>query len=172
MTESTDIITIRVPKSLKERLEKSSKKNQVSLNTLINQILTKKMNWDEQLTKLGWLSFDPSTIRAILNYLTEEEIAEVSETTKEKVIKGIKFIYGDSSLQNVADFIDAWLSDANMIFRHTENSESHQFLIHHELGINWSIFVNNVVVGFVKELGYQATNLHEKEDSYSFTISK
>ena len=172
MSDSTDIITIRVPKSLKEQLEKTSKKNQLNLNTLINQILSKKMHWDEQLTKLGWLPFDPSTIRKILNYLTEEEITEVSKLSQQKVIKGIKFIYGDTSLQNIADFIDAWLNDANMVFRHTEDSESHKFLVHHELGKNWSIFVNKVVSGFVKELGYLLTDLSEKEDSYSFTISK
>ena len=68
MSDSTDVITIRVPKSLKEQLEKTSKKNQLNLNTLINQILTKKMHWDEQLTKLGWLPFDPFTVRAILDY--------------------------------------------------------------------------------------------------------
>jgi len=172
MSDSTDIITIRVPKSLKEQLEKNSKKNQLKLNTLINQILSKKMHWDEQLTKLGWLPFDPFTIRKILNYLTEEEITEVSNLSHQKVIKGINFIYGDTSIQNIADFIDTWLGDANMVFRHTEYSESHKFLVHHELGKNWSIFVNKVVIGFVKELGYSLTILSEKEDSYSFTIFK
>ena len=42
MSDPTEIITIRVPKSLKEQLEKTSKKNQLTLNTLINQILPKK----------------------------------------------------------------------------------------------------------------------------------
>jgi antitoxin component of RelBE/YafQ-DinJ toxin-antitoxin module len=172
MSDSTEIITIRVPKSLKEHLEKNSKKNQLSLNTLINQILNKKMHWDEQLTKLGWLPFDPYTVREIINYLTEEELTEISKLTQKKVTKGIKFIYGDTTLQNVVDFIDAWLSDANMVFRHTEDSESHRFIVHHELGKNWSNFVNKVVAGFIKELGYRLTDLSEKEDSYSFTISK
>lgn len=172
MSDSTDVITIRVPKSLKEQLEKTSKKNQLNLNTLINQILTKKMHWDEQLTKLGWLPFDPFTVRAIIDYLTEEELTEVSKLSQKKVIKGIKFIYGDTTIESVADFIDTWLSDANMIFRHTEDSESHRFLVHHELGKNWSIFANKVVVGYIKDLGYQITDMSEKEDSYSFTISK
>ena len=172
MSDPTEIITIRVPKSLKEQLEKTSKKNQLNLNTLINQILTKKMHWDEQLTKLGWLPFDPFTVKEFLNYLTEAELIEISKLTQNKVLKGIKFIYGDTTLQNVADFIDTWLSDANMIFRHTEDSESHRFLVHHELGKNWSIFTNKVVAGFIKELGYQLSDLSEKDDSYSFTISK
>jgi len=40
-SEPTDTITIRVPKALKEKLEKKIKENQVTLNLLINQILTK-----------------------------------------------------------------------------------------------------------------------------------
>jgi len=35
--ETTDTITIRVPKALKEKLEKKIKENQATLNLLINQ---------------------------------------------------------------------------------------------------------------------------------------
>lgn len=171
MSDSTDIITIRVPKLLKEQLEKTSKKNHSNLNTLINQILVKKMHWDEQLTSLGWLPFDPYTIREILKYLTEDEIVEISKISQKKVIKGIQFIYGDTDLETVADFFDTWLNDANMIFRHTHDLDSHKFIVHHELGKNWSTLTTKITEGFVKELGYQITDLDEKEDSYSFTIS-
>ena len=172
MSESTDTITIRVPKLLKEQLEKTSKKNQVNLNLLINQILTKKMHWDEQLTKLGWLPMDPFTVKEIIHYLTDEAIIEISKNSSEKVIKGILFIYGDTSLSHVVEFIDSWLDTANMTFRHTEDSQSHKFLVHHDLGRNWSLLSSKVIDGFITKSGYKISDPIEKDDSYSFTISK
>lgn len=55
MPEATDTITIRVPISLKEKLEDTSKQNQLTLNLFINQILTQKFHWDEHVSKMGWL---------------------------------------------------------------------------------------------------------------------
>jgi len=172
MSEPTDTITIRVPKSLKDKLEEMSKKNQVNLNLLINQILTKNVQWDEHITKMGWLQFDPSTVKEIFNYLSEEEIIELAKTIKGDVINGIKFIYGDSSLQHTVEFMDSWLSATNIPFRHTETSESHTFLVNHTLGKNWSTFANKVSEEFIKELGFTIADLHSDKDSYKFTIMK
>ena len=172
MSEPTDTVTIRVPKSLKNKLEEMSKKNQVNLNLLINQILTKNVQWDEHITKMGWLQFNPSTVREIFNYLTEEEITELAKTIKGDIINGIKFIYGDSSLQHTVEFMDSWLSATNTPFRHTEDSESHKFMVNHVIGKNWSTFATKVSEEFVTNLGFKITDIHANTDSYSFTIIK
>lgn len=172
MSESTDTITIRVPKSLKDKLEKMSTKNHLNLNLLINQILSKNVHWDEHTTKMGWLQFNPSTVREIFKYLDERKISDLAKSIKLDIINGIKFIYGDTSFQHTIEFIDTWLSTTNTPFRHTEDSESHKFMVNHIIGKNWSTFATKVSEEFVTELGYTMTDLHSSIDSYSFTISK
>ena len=172
MSEPTDTVTIRVPKSLKSKLEEMSKKNQINLNLLINQILTKNVEWDEHITKMGWLQFNPSTVQKIFNYLDEHEINELAKSIKHDIINGIKFIYGDTSKEHTLEFMDSWLNATNTPFRHTEDSESHKFMVNHIIGKKWSIFAIRVSEEFVKELGYSITNLHANTDSYSFTIGK
>jgi len=172
VSESTDTITIRVPKSLKEQLEKTSKKNQLTLNNLINQILNQRMHWDEQLNKMGWLQFEPQTVKEIVKNLNEEEICQIVEKTRAGVTKAIKFIYGDTSVKDVVNFIDSWLTSSNFAFRHTEDSESHRFLVSHELGENWSLFANKAVMSVIEDLGHTIINHDNKEDSYSITIKK
>ena len=172
MSEPTDTITIRVPKPLKDRLEGMSKKNQVNLNLLINQILIKNVQWDEHTTKMGWLQFDPSTVREIFKYLNDEELTKLAKSIKGDIINGIKFIYGDSSFQHTVEFVDTWLSTTNIPFRHTEDSESHKFMVNHVLGKNWSTFAIKVSEEFIKGLGYTIADLHSDKDSYTFTIIK
>ena len=172
MSEPSDTITIRVPKSLKKRLEDMSKKNQVNLNLLINQILTKNVQWDEHTTKMGWLQFSPSQVKEIFNYLDETQTTKISKSIKRDIINGIKFIYGDTSLKHTVEFIDSWLRSTNTQFRYTEDSESHKFIVNHTLGKNWSIFAMKATEEFVTELGYRITDVHVNTNSYSYTIIK
>jgi len=56
-SEPTDTITIRVPNALKEKLEKKIKENQVTLNLLINQILTKEPTVQNEKEIPTWKDF-------------------------------------------------------------------------------------------------------------------
>ena len=172
MSEPTDTITIRVPKSLKEQLEKTSQKNQSTLNNLINQILNQRMQWDEQLNKMGWLQFEPSTVKQIIEKISEEDMDEIVTSSKKGVMRAIEFIYGDTKVENVTKFIDSWLTATNLPFKHTENEDSHKFLVTHDLGLNWSIFCNKVVIAFTEALGHKIISFENKEDSYSTVIRK
>ena len=172
MSEATDTITIRVPKSLKESLENMCKKNHVNLNLLINQILTKNAQWDKHMTSMGWLQFNPSVVREMFTFLNKKQISELAESTKQDIINGIRFIYGDTSLQHIAEFIETWLESTNVPFRYSKGVESHKFLVNHKLGENWSIFAVNVTEKFVLGLGYKFSDGLTSPDSYSFTISQ
>ena len=172
MSEQTDTITIRVPKSLKEQLEKTSKKNQSTLNNLVNQILIQRMHWDEQLNKMGWLQFEPSTVKLLIQKISEKDMDEIILSSKKGVMKAIEFIYGDTKVEHVVSFIDSWLTATNLPFRHTEDKESHKFLVTHNLGLNWSIFANKTVIAFTEELGHKIISFENKEDSYTTVIGK
>lgn len=172
MTEPTVTITIRVPKSLKEKLEGLSQKNLLNLNLLINQILTKNVHWDEHLTKLGWLQFDPVTVKEIFQYLEEDEIINISKSIKNDIINGIKFIFGDSSFEHTTEFIDSWLTVTNTSFRHIENKGTHKFLVTHDLGEKWSFFATRVTEEFIKKLNFQISDINLEQNSYSFILSK
>lgn len=172
MSESTDTITIRVPKLLKTKLEEMSKKNQLTLNLTINQILTKNVQWDEHLTKMGWLQFEPGTVKEIFKHLNQEEINEISFSIKNDIINAIKFIYGDISLKNIVDFIEMWLRSTNTPFRHMEDEGSHKFFIKHTIGKNWSSFAVKVSEDFIQELGFKVEKPSIEVDAYSFSILK
>lgn len=171
-SDATTTMTIRVPKSLKDKLEDTSRKKQVNLNLLVNQILTKNMHWDEHVNKMGWLQFNPATVRELFNYLDEKQISDLAKSIKLDIINGVKFIYGDTSLPHLVEFMISWLNSTNIPFRHVEDSKHHKFLINHTLGINWSTFAILVSKEFVMDLGYDIIDLNSGPDSYSYTIVK
>jgi len=171
MQEDTEIITIRVPKSLKDKLEDKSKKQERTLSLTINKILEKEVEWDEYLTEMRWLQFDPNTIRLIFSYLNEEQVKEIAIQIKHDVISSIKFIYENPTLENSIDFIKSWLKSANMSFRHTNNENTHTFVVNHDLGKKWSLFAISVTNEFLTELGFKQTNTTIENKTYRFNVS-
>lgn len=171
-TGITDTITIRVPKALKEKLEKKIKENQVTLNLLINQILAKNLNWDEYLRTMGWLQFNPLTVKEIFKSLDEKKMTKITKAITFEIIDAIKFIYGDVSLNSVIDFIDTWHHSANIPFRRIEHGDSHQYMITHKLGKNWSMFESKTIERFLCEIGFKVTISQIRADSCSFSILK
>ena len=83
------------------------------MNLLINQILTKNVEWDEHITQMGWLQFQPSTVKEIFERLDEQKISDIATSIKNDIINAIKFIYGGTSLENTIDFIEMWLRSTN-----------------------------------------------------------
>ena len=118
------------------------------------------------------LQFNPSTVREIFKLLDQNDIDSLVKSTKMDVVNAIKFIYGDTGLEHMVEFMDSWLSSTNTPFRHTENSDSHKFMVNHNLGDNWSIFATKITREFVSELGFTVSDLHSEDDHYSFTIVK
>lgn len=148
------------------------KKNQTNLNLLINQILTKNVQWDEHTTKMGWLQFDPKMVKKIFEHLDKNGINDIAKSIKTDIINVIKFIYLDTSLEHIVEFIESWLRSTNSQFRYVEDSESHKFLVNHTIGKNWSIFAMKSTEEFVTELGYIITDVVVNTNSYSYTIVK
>lgn len=171
MQEDTDIITIRVPKSLKNKLEERSKKQDHALNLTINKILAKEIEWDEYLAEMRWLQFDPNTIRVIFSHLNEDQIRDTSKQIRHDVVSAIKFIYEHPTLENTVDFIKSWLKSANMSFRYTSDENIHKFVVTHELGKNWSLFATLVTDEFLSELDFKQTNTTIENKTYRFDVS-
>jgi hypothetical protein len=76
--QTTEGITFRIPSSSVNQLREESKKKQVSLNTLVNQILKDHLGWHTHAAQAGFFYVPRSTLSAVLDKLTEEEISELA----------------------------------------------------------------------------------------------
>lgn len=172
MSKPTDTITIRVPNKLKTELEEICKKEKINLNLLINQILEKSVNWDTHLSKMGWVTFQPSTVREIMSYLTKKEMESIASKISSDVLSSINFLYGDTKLENLIKFIESWLQSANSPYRYSETKTSHEFIVDHSMGKNWSEFAIIVLKDFVGKVGHRIRDTEIKENQYSYKIEK
>jgi hypothetical protein len=87
--QTTESATFRIPSSSIRQLREESKKKQVSLNTLVNQILKDHLDWHTFAAQARMFPVTRSTFSGILDDLTEEELSKRAVTcAKQDLIWG------------------------------------------------------------------------------------
>ena len=68
--QTTEDVTFRIPSRSINQLREESKKKQISLNTLVNQIITEHLDWHKYAAQAGFFYIPRSTMSVVLNKLT------------------------------------------------------------------------------------------------------
>ncbi len=74
-TNKNSVITFRVPEELLESVRKEASEQKVSLNAVVNQILTRHYEWDAFAQKYGFVSFPPEYYKDILDIVDEDGLS-------------------------------------------------------------------------------------------------
>ena|SRR5947209_4379175 len=82
--QSTEGVTFRIPASSIRQLREESKKKQISLNTLVNQILKDHLIWHTYAPQAKMFHVPRSTFSRIVDNLTEEELSKHAVTIAKK----------------------------------------------------------------------------------------
>jgi len=93
--KKTDNVSIRIDSDLSNKLHEKCIEQKISLNTLINHLLEKQVNWNEINSELGWVSMFRSTFIELAESVSKDKIKKIAETTGTSDFKNsLNYIYG------------------------------------------------------------------------------
>lgn len=82
--QATEGITFRIPSGSISQLREDSKKKQLSLNTLVNQILKDYLDWHRYAGQARMFHVPRATFSRLVDNLTEEELSKFAITIAKK----------------------------------------------------------------------------------------
>ncbi|MDQ5868114.1 MAG: hypothetical protein M3530_00130, partial [Thermoproteota archaeon] len=82
--KTSEGVTFRLPSNTVGELREESNKKQVSLNTLVNQILKEHLDWHRYAGQARLFHFPRSAMSRIIDKLTQEELSEVAAPIAKK----------------------------------------------------------------------------------------
>ena len=139
MEYKTSTITIRVNADLKKKLQDASEQNKINLNTLLNQIISRHVEWCEIAQDLGWITISRRFFLHIINSLGKDLLEKLGRTIiKEDRQCGVQYLYGTIDADSVKKFTSEWNKAANMKCRYFPNDD-HRCTVQHNMGMNFSI---------------------------------
>jgi hypothetical protein len=170
--EKTVTRSFRISESAFLALEEEARKHNISLNTLVNQLLLSFANFDRYFQKFGMLKISKVAYRRTLKAVPDEEIVEAAREVAQNSARVVLLTrYGTLSLAGVLEYLKS-LADYAYWFEYTEvlSSERKRVItLTHSLGEKFSLFM----IAYSKSLFEQIVinpKLASTKDSITITI--
>lgn len=171
MHKKTAVISVRVSEDVKDKLETESEMDGTTLNTLTSKVLTKHVEWDRFAEDIGFVFLTKPFLRSLLERIDEETIKRIAVSTCKSAIRdAIIFIKGEINMGSFLSAIDLWFGASHMPFRHIVKQDSDRYIVQHDLGKKWSIYIVTVINAVLSEMGYKTTDQKIDDQSVSFEI--
>lgn len=151
--QTTEGITFRIPSSSINELREESKKKQLSLNTLVNQILKDHLDWHTYAAQAGMFHVPRSTFSRLVDDLTEEELSKhaVSIAKKDLVDIGL-LMEGEFTIKSFSTVLEKWSRISYFPYRHEITDDTHIFIIQHDMGKNFSFLLKELYRYMLEEM--------------------
>lgn len=173
MEKKTDVISIRVKESIKEKLIEESESNNLTLNSLISQIVTKHVNEGTIYRDLGFTSVRKSLLKTLFKLISTSEIKKISETVCKDFFKDTTlYLYGRYDLESIVMTLDSWFNTSNIPFKKIESEDNIKMVIRHELGSKWVLYFETMIKAILNELEIKSDSYVKTTGSLSFRVYK
>ena len=172
--KKTETATFRIDKDILDKLHTNAKVDKITLNALINQILTQFVDWYEPAKKAGMVPLPKILLVKIMNKLTKEEILQIAEYMVTKEIKDIILVLKkEHNLSAFMEVVESWAKASDLSFSHEElGGNTHRYVIGHGMGKNWSLYFGFLFTRMFEELGIPHVNFEitDKNLIFNFTF--
>jgi len=171
--KKTDNVSIRIDSDLSNKLHEKCIEQKISLNTLINHLLEKQVNWHELTTEMGWVSVFRSTFRELADSVSKEKIEKIAATTGTSDFKNsLNYVYGYVELDSILDLFKKRCLNMNVQYREMNVNGKRKIIIQHDLGKNWPYFIVGQMNAILNEIGHRVMSEEYNKQGFSFEVVK
>lgn len=149
-------VTFRIDSRKLETLRADAEENQVSLNTLVNQVLTNYIEWDMVAAKAGYAVFQKDALKEIFNATNEETLKRIASQSVNSSKDMLLLMMGDYSLGVYLSLVKNRARKSGFILREYRDEKARKIVIQHDMGRHWSMFFKEQTEEIIHAMGYKA----------------
>ena len=169
--KKTDNVSIRIDSKLSRKLHEKCEEQKISLNTLINHILEKQVNWNDLTHEMGWVTIFRSTFCELLDSASKDAIQKIASSTSNTDLKNsLNYFYGQINLDSILDLFKKQFQSMNVQFRILSSDGARKIVIQHDLGKNWPYLIVTQMNTILNNVGYRIENDDYNTNGFSFEI--
>jgi hypothetical protein len=154
--DSNESITFRIESRKLKTLRDNALENQVSLNTLVNQILTAYTEWDMIAIKAGYATLPKNVLKELFNAIDEETLLKIAAMTADSSKDILLLMMGEVTLDAYFSLLKNRSKRSGFSLREYEEEGTRKLVIQHEMGRHWSVFFKAHHEQVIYNAGYKA----------------
>jgi len=147
--------SFRLDESALIAVEKEAAAQQVSSNTLVNQILTQFSEFERFAKKINTVKLSSFVFRGLLEVADADKIIELAKTAGSSIPQAFVTAKGEGvDVNSLLDHLRT-LSLYAHLYEYSENmnSQAQMATLVHDFGLNWSIFLVHYITAMFEQLG-------------------
>lgn len=134
-------MTFRIDENVIKILRSESKRNQITLNSLVNQLLKRYVEWDMYEPKVGFIPIAKPIVIELFSNRSYEEISTMAKEIGIDVVHDIAlFMKNRMDLDSFLSWFERRMASSLTETNHTLQDGYHVYVLKHELGKNWSLY--------------------------------
>jgi hypothetical protein len=150
---------MRLDEELDQALRNRAKEERVTVNSLMNRVLWKFIEWDLPCSKIGMVGVSQVTVTKFLTEVDDEKLTELGKQIAWEFVKPfIEYLYGKLSVDSSILFFKRMSHYANRFeFDATVEGGRRTLVLRHNMSQKWSRYYSGLAEGLYHDLlGKQA----------------
>jgi hypothetical protein len=144
--KNTTTMTFRLDEQVITTLRAESGRRHISLNTMINQILQRYVEWDMYESKVGMISLLRPVAAELFKKMSKQEIIELATGVgKNAISDAALFMKSKIDLDSFLSWLDVRMRASSVEINHNIDGSTHTIILKHDLGENYSLFQKTVL---------------------------
>jgi len=154
MEEKNTSVTFRFPTKEYKTLKKIAKNEKISLNALVNNMISRFLQWDMIVQKAGWIVFHKNTMKEILQCVDDDKLKEIAERAAEYLKDITLLMSGTTDLESCLEVLRNKTMNSGFVIMESEHENNRRIVFHHGMGRKWSSFFKTHYEKMLEDLGH------------------
>ena len=163
--------SFRIDESASIAVEEEAASQNVSSNTLMNQILKQFSEFDRFARRINTVKLSSSVFRDLLSEVDSEKVIEIAKSAGSSIPQAFATTKsGKVDVESLVDHIRSLAAYAHLCeFSETIGTRSRLLTLVHDFGLNWSIFLVHYVNAMFEQVGV-SPKVEMSDRSVTFTL--
>jgi hypothetical protein len=168
----SESITFRLDNTILNKLHHEAEQKDISVNTLVSHIIRSHIDWHSNAAKAGFITVRKGLLSNLINRLSEKEISSIAEYIAKTETKDfVLLLRNEYNIESALDVVETWIKISGYPYRHDVNFTLHSYMIQHDMGKNWSLYLAELYRFLFEEFGLKKVEFDLNHNSLDFIVN-
>ena len=164
-------ITFRLDSTILNKLHPEAEQKDISVNILVSHIIRRHIDWRSNTAKAGFVTVRRGLLSKLINRLSEKETSFIAEYIAKNETKDfVLLLRNEYNIESALDVIERWIKISDSPYRHEVNHNRHSYVIQHDMGKNWSLYMAELYRFLFEEFGLKRTEFDLNHNTLDFIV--
>ncbi|MDP9289170.1 MAG: hypothetical protein M3P08_13370 [Thermoproteota archaeon] len=158
-------------KNFIDKLRNEAIHKDITVNTLVSQIIKCHIDWHSNASKAGFISVRRGFLIKLMEKLSEQDISDISKNMAKNETKSFVLLLRNKyDIGSSVDVIDNWIKISGYSYRHENSADTHSYVIQHDMGRKMSLYLAEVYRYLFQEFNIRKVTFDLNDNTLSFVV--